>query len=73
MSRLTSAFSVRHPVFRPLWRRLLLVGACFSWAGFEWLNGESLWALVFAGAGAWCAHQFFIAFDPKDYDQNDTS
>lgn len=60
-----SAFDVQHPFFLPLWRRILTVAACFGWALFELSNGNVFWAILFAAPGAWCAHQFFFAFDEE--------
>ena len=66
-----SAFDVSHPFFRPAWRRALVTGACFAWAGFEWLNGAPLWAALFAGCGAFLFVQFFLRFDPADYEPDE--
>ncbi|WP_425041246.1 hypothetical protein [Primorskyibacter sp. S187A] len=59
-------FDVQLPFFVPLWRRIALVVACLVWAGLEYAWGNPGWALLFLGIGTWCAHQFFIAFDPPD-------
>ncbi|MDJ0639973.1 MAG: hypothetical protein QNJ20_14160 [Paracoccaceae bacterium] len=66
------AFNVRHPFFRPFWRRALLTGVCLAWAVFELSNAQVIWALVFALAGGYLFFQFFVAFDPKDYEDHDT-
>ena len=57
-------FNVQSRIFIPLWRRIALVAVTLGWAAVEFANGATLWALGFAAAGLWCAHQFFIAFDP---------
>ncbi|WP_425100342.1 hypothetical protein [Tropicibacter sp. S64] len=57
-------FDVQHPFFRPLWRRVLTVALCTGWAIVELSTGNPGWALLFGAIGLYCAHQFFIAFDP---------
>jgi hypothetical protein len=59
---------VQLPFFIPLWRRVVLVAACFGWALFEWSMGNPLWAALFGAIGAYIAHQFFVAFDPPPKD-----
>jgi hypothetical protein len=59
-------FDVQHPFFRPLWRRVAVVAICLGWAVFELLGGAVFWAILFGAAGLYCAHQFFLAFDPPD-------
>ena len=61
-------FDVRHPFFKPLWRRVVATAACLLWALIEASNGATLWALLFAGAGGYLFWQFFVAFDPDQYD-----
>lgn len=53
---------LKHPFFRPLWRRIAIVVICLAWASFEMVNGSSIWGLVFASMGLYCAWQFFIVF-----------
>ncbi|MBS0125443.1 hypothetical protein [Thetidibacter halocola] len=60
---LKDAFDVRHPVFKPIWRRVAVVVVTYGWAGFEAFHGNTWWAVLFAAAGTWCAHQFFVAWD----------
>lgn len=57
---------VQVPFFIPLWRRVATVGLCIGWAGFELYLGNTGWATAFGAIGVYCAHQFFIAFDPAD-------
>lgn len=63
-SSLLRSLDVQSRFFIPLWRRVALVGLCALWAFFEWASGNLGWALLFGAIGAYCAHQFFIAFDP---------
>jgi hypothetical protein len=66
-------FDVQVPFFIPLWRRVVTVAACLGWAALELWWGNPGWALLFGALGLYCAHQFFIAFDPKDdHDGRDT-
>ncbi len=60
-------FDVQHPMFRPLWLRVVIVAVALGWALFELLVAQSpFWAILFGAAGAFLAYEFFIAFDPKD-------
>jgi hypothetical protein len=49
-----------------MWRRVLVVGICLGWAAVELVTGSVFWAILFGAAGVYCAHQFFLAFDPPD-------
>ncbi len=55
---------VQHEFFLPLWRRIAVVAVCFGWTIFEFTLGDAFWGVLVAGIGAYCAHQFFWAFDP---------
>ncbi|MBP0482529.1 hypothetical protein [Sagittula salina] len=55
---------VQHPWFVPLWRRIATVGACLGWATLELSLGNNGWAAMLGLLGLYCAHQFFVAFDP---------
>ncbi len=55
----------QHPFFRPLWRRVAVVVLCLGWGLFELLNGSSLWAMLFIGAGVYSGWQFFVASPPE--------
>ncbi len=66
-----SLFEVRHPFFRPFWRRAVVTAVCLGWAVFEWSHGAQIWALVFGICGAYLFLQFFVNFDPKDYEERD--
>jgi len=68
---MNSAFDVRHPIFRPFWRRAALTGLTLGWAIFELLNGETVWAAVFGACGAYLFLQFFVKFDPAEYEAKD--
>ncbi|MEM9975084.1 MAG: hypothetical protein AAF771_12965 [Pseudomonadota bacterium] len=66
-----SYFDVRSPFFRPLWRRLAIVAVCAVWLGFELLAGSLGWAAFVAAVTAFLAYEFFIAFDPAHYTDED--
>lgn len=57
---------LRHPFFRPLWRRVAVVVVCLAWGAFEFATGSVFWGTVFAGVGVVCAWQFFTDFDPDN-------
>lgn len=64
---LRTSFDVRHPFFRPLWRRGVFVGVLGLWTVYEIANGNWIWALVFGAAVGYLAYEFFVIFDPEDY------
>ena len=66
-----SLFEVRHPFFRPFWRRAVATAAILGWAVFELSNGAQMWALVFGAAGVYLFLQFFIHFDPVEYEKRE--
>lgn len=68
MAERKNPFDVQHVFFTPLWRRVVFVGALALWTLFELSQGNHTWALVFGAAAAYCGHQFFWAFNPKDPD-----
>lgn len=59
---------VQHPWFIPMYRRVLVVVICAGWAVVEIVNNSPFWAILFGALAVYCAHQFFVAFDPKDPD-----
>lgn len=63
------AFDVRHPIFRPAWRRVALTAFCLIWAIVEFRNGSTGWALLFGACGLHLFVQFFVKFDPADYEK----
>ena len=64
-----NAFEVRHPIFRPLWRRVVATGFILGWACVELYNGANLWGMMFGAAGIYLFLQFFVKFDPADYEK----
>ncbi len=55
-----------HPMLRPLWVRLLIVGVAGGWAVFEFMAGSGFWGTVFLAFAAYGGWALLIAFDPKD-------
>lgn len=55
-----------HPMYRPLWVRLLIVGACAGWAVLEFLNNEPFWMTVVGGIALYSAYVLLLTFKPSD-------
>ncbi|SCX14205.1 hypothetical protein DSM25558_1815 [Agrobacterium sp. DSM 25558] len=53
-----------HPIYRPLWVRLLIVGFCAGWAIIEFVNHEIFWATVVGGVAVYSAYVLLITFKP---------
>jgi hypothetical protein len=53
-----------HPMFRPLWVRVLIVALCTGWAVLEFATGSPFWGVLFLGLGTYAAWGFFVTFDP---------
>jgi hypothetical protein len=61
-----------HPMFRPLWVRVLIVALCLGWAALEFgllrilglPAGSPFWGVLFLAIGLYAAWGFFIAFRP---------
>lgn len=68
---MNKAFDVRHPFFRPLWRRIMVTAFCFLWAMIELRSGGPFWAMLFGGCGLYIGYHFFVAFDPTDYERKE--
>ena len=64
-------FDLQVPFFIPVWRRVGTTGVTLGWAAFEYLTGSPGWALLFAGAGAYCFYSFFVVWDPKRDDRSE--
>lgn len=56
------------PFFRPVWRRVVLVGICLGWALFELTRGAVFWSAVFVGFGLYAAYQLFVLDWPEPDD-----
>jgi len=52
------------PWFKPLWRRVLVVGFVAVWCAWEWLyNHDQFWGLITIAALGYGVWTFFINFD----------
>lgn len=61
----------RHPFFAPVWRRVITVALTGGWAVLETAWGNSAWAFGFGALAAYCFYEFFVIFDPKNYEDPD--
>ena len=64
-------FDLQDPFYKPLWIRVLITLMSLGWAVVEISQGEVFWAILFGSLGVYCAHQFFIAFNPREPDGKD--
>ncbi|MEN3791393.1 hypothetical protein [Fulvimarina sp. MAC3] len=64
-------FDTSSPWLRPLWRRLLITAITLAWGIFEAVNGNTFWALVFLGSGAWLAWSLIMTYEPKTVPSNE--
>lgn len=63
---------IRHPFFRPAYRRHGVVALTFGWAALEaFVFAQPVWAVCFAAIGLYCAYEFYVVFDPRNYEDND--
>lgn len=53
-----------HPIYRPLWVRLLIVLFSTVWAIIELVNHEIFWATVVGGIAAYSAYVLLFTFKP---------
>ena len=60
--RRPNALELRHPFFRPLWRRITLIAVLAGWTVLEATAGNPVWALLMAGIGIYSSYVFFIDF-----------
>ena len=60
--------SVRHPFLRPLARRVVTSSVVAGWALLELISGNPGWALFFGAVAIFLIYEFFVAFDPANYE-----
>ena len=63
MASIPKWLEVRSPFFRPIWRRVLVLGLTVIWTGFEFVRGAPLWGVFFAAAALYLAWAFFWSFE----------
>ena len=49
-----------HPMFRPLWVRVLIVAFAGGWAVLEFVRGAPGWGMIFAAFAGYGAWAFFV-------------
>lgn len=59
-----------HPVYRPLWVRLLVVGVCLGWAAIEAVTGAPFWAVIVGALGIYAAWILLLTFNPQAPEAN---
>jgi hypothetical protein len=59
-------FDFDHPFFRPLWLRVVVVGFCLAWTGFELVSGSPGWGMLFGAIGVYAGYRLFVTFAPRD-------
>ena len=62
---------VRSPALRPLWLRIAIAGGCLLWALRELNAGAVFWAILFGAAGLYLCHQFFLAWEDPETEEDD--
>lgn len=50
-----------HPMFRPLWVRVLIVAVCLGWAILEFVGGSPFWGMIVGALGVYAGWGFFFA------------
>jgi hypothetical protein len=57
-----------HPFYRPLWRRVALVGVTGAWACYEnFVGNDPMWMVLTGGIFVYAAWVFLIKWtDPED-------
>ncbi len=60
------ALDLRHPFFRPVWRRVVLVSVLVFWTVIEITQGNPFWAVLVGGICAYASYVFFLAFELDD-------
>lgn len=61
---------LHNPVFRPLSRRVAIFGLCFGWSLLELYWNSPFWFILFFALAIYLAYEFFLKFDPEDYQEN---
>ncbi|MCD2173927.1 hypothetical protein [Rhizobium sp. C4] len=51
-----------HPIYRPLWVRLLIVGILAVWSVLELVKGSPFWGTIAGGVGLFAAYELFWRF-----------
>jgi hypothetical protein len=54
-----------HPVYKPLWVRVLIVAFCFGWAIVEAFGPQPFWSVIAAALGIYAAWMLLLTFNPQ--------
>lgn len=54
-----------HPIYRPLWVRLLIVGICAAWTVVEIITGEPFWVVIVGAMAIYSAYVLLFTFKPS--------
>ena len=54
-----------HPIYKPLWVRLVIVGICFGWAIVEAFGPQPFWAVIAGALGIYSAYMLLLTFNPQ--------
>ncbi|WP_313613085.1 hypothetical protein [Agrobacterium sp.] len=54
-----------HPIYRPLWVRLLIVVSCTAWSLIEFfITQDAFWGTIVGGVAAYSAYMLLFTFKP---------
>lgn len=56
----------KDPIYKPLWRRIAIVGAIIGWGFLEFSWDNALWGWGFVLFGLWVAWRFISAARTPD-------
>ena len=62
---------LRHPFFLPRWRRVATVLVLAGWTIVELAVGSPLWAMFLGILALVTGYEFFVTFDPANYERPD--
>ncbi|MFS8044224.1 hypothetical protein [Rhizobium sp. BR 314] len=54
-----------HPIYKPLWVRILIVAVCFGWSAVETFGSQPFWAMLSGALGAYAAWMLLLNFKPE--------
>lgn len=56
----------RHPFFKPMTRRIVIITLMAAWTVFEFVAGSDGWGAFFGGLTAYVAWGFFLSGQPDE-------
>lgn len=60
------AGNTSHPFLDPLWRRIVLIGACAIWFVVELLYGTPMWASLVGALTVYGAYAYLYTYKPSN-------